>query len=315
MNKIIISTLLSATCIFSVTSGVHADEGLNASDPLPPEFGCPDNIYDGDYTGSAAGLEGFTRVTGNVLIQGSAPTLAGMECLEVVDGNLSLGTRWITSFDGIERLSYVGGELYAYKANKLTDISALASLEYAGGLRLSYVRALTSLNGLESLVEIGDGRLMIANSSITDLHGLDNLETVGGHIRMIRNPYLSTLDGLDALTVVGGTLHIDDNDALTSLDPFDSMQYSGALIIERNDALVDASVLSGLTLGGEGLLWFRQNSQLPQCDAKAIVGAITGGTHDGHVSVSNNLGGCECTISCAPSMSEGCFNYYADKCY
>jgi PKD repeat protein len=135
---------------------------------------------------------GYTSVTGNLVIQGGTITnLSNLNTLTNIGGNLILSNCGYSTLSGLNNLQSVGGFLSLWFNNSLTDISALSSL--------------TTISGYFYITN---------NSSLITLNGLDDLTSIGGDFRINQNSSLSDCCSVGNLingTNIGGTIVIQSN--------------------------------------------------------------------------------------------------------
>jgi hypothetical protein len=194
---------------------------------------------------------GLRRLHGSLVIMGcdELSTLHGLETLESVAGTLTL--EWNPALTSIAAL---GG---------LTDASL-------GSLKISDSPLLTSLQGLEGVVEIrgldeddpalfggNGGYSELGELGITDLSGLDNLTTIGGEFPVMmliyESPALTSLNGLSSLSECSGLALFRDH-ALTDISALAGISSMDELMIADNDALISLAGLESLAkIGDEGL--------------------------------------------------------------
>ncbi len=138
-----------------------------------------------------------------------------------VTGDLTISDTTLTSLDGLECLTHVGGFLYIEENDSLTSLAGLEKLEYVGDrLAIWENDSLTGLAGLEKLKHVGIYLYIEENDFLTSLAGLERLKYVG-FLRIFDNDSLTSLAGLEKLEFVGGYLRIKDNDELCTRVPED----------------------------------------------------------------------------------------------
>ena len=150
---------------------------------------------------------GCTEIEGEVIISGAEIiNLNGLNVLTRVDSNLIIiKNDLLTNLTGLDALTYVGGYLEIGDNNDednplLASLTGLEGLTSTGhGMSIRFNPSLTSFDGLDNLVSLGDdGFLLIqVNDTLTDISALHNLTNVGGDLRVEANAILANLDGLD----------------------------------------------------------------------------------------------------------------------
>ena len=178
---------------------------------------------------------GYTKVIGNIIVQYNIRTLQKLDnLLTEIDGNLTINCQsltsldglynlkkitgnfitWeacITSYEGIDKLTEIGGDFEVRLPYSLESFEGLESLETIGGnfkvidkLALS---SLSSFKGLSSLKSIGgDFEVNAKSSSLASFEGLENLETIGGNFKVIAE---SSFKGLNGLKSIGGDFEVN----------------------------------------------------------------------------------------------------------
>ncbi len=150
---------------------------------------------------------------------------------------------------------------------------------------------LTSLDGLERLLEVtGDIRIR-DNDTLENILGLSHLQRVGGDILVASNPALSAvefsrlyavqdlevsgsnalqdLDGLESLTLVEGSLKVAGNPNLRSMAGLSSLLSIGANLEIHDNATLEELGFERLS-SVDGQIAIYLNPNLPQCEALAL---------------------------------------------
>jgi hypothetical protein len=107
------------------------------------------------------------------------------------------GARWITWENRSARVTRSGLlylELRVEACDVLQDLSELANVDRAESIVLKNNANLTSLDGIDTLTELGSLSL-IENPKLAELDGLSNLMRLGS-TRIEHNPLLTSLEGL-----------------------------------------------------------------------------------------------------------------------
>lgn len=219
-------------------------------------------LYGNEALTSLAGLDSLVRVGGDINIWGSPLTdLSGLEALESIGGTLQLSSlSELLSLSALGRLESIGLDLSIRNIERLSSLEGLENIERIE--QMLYIDdddGLTSLTGLESLEHIGTDALINGNDELTSLTGLSALEFVGETLSLYNNDGLLTLSGLEALERVEETVAIHGNDNLSSLTGLEGLRYIGSLEIGAqppvwlhpdslpgNAVLNDATALYGL---------------------------------------------------------------------
>ena len=235
---------------------------------------------------------GYTKVIGNIIVQYNIRTLQKLDnLLTEIDGNLTINCQsltsldglynlkkitgnfitWeacITSYEGIDKLTEIGGDFEVRLPYSLESFEGLESLETIGGnfkvidkLALS---SLSSFKGLSSLKSIGgDFEVNAKSSSLASFEGLENLETIGGNFKVIAESSLKSLSsfkGLSSLKSIGEDFEVNTNSSLNALESFEGLESLETIggnfkIIDNESSLNALSSFKGLSslksIGGD----------------------------------------------------------------
>ena len=204
----------------------------------------------------------LTEIDGNLTIECSNLTsLDGLYNLKKITGNFITMHAWITSYEGIGKLTEIGGDFevnaksfyYSSSLNSLASFEGLESLEEIGGSfkviaessgsSSSSLNSLSSFKGLSGLKSIGGDFEVNAKSfsssslnSLASFEGLESLETIGGSFKVIaESSYssplnsLSSFKGLSGLKSIGGDFEVNaksfySSSSLNSLASFEGLE-------------------------------------------------------------------------------------------
>jgi len=173
-----------------------------------------------------------------------------------VQGSISIMGNDIYNLEGLNVVTFIGGELWIFNNENLNDFTGLNALNY-----------------------IGSDLSILQNDNLTSLNGLNNLISVGGDLEILNNDILSTLTGPNVLTYVGGDLSISQNNNLTSMEGMFSLQSGGGAIeISNNDALNTLTGLSGLKTTSNDFA-IRENPLLTDLTGLPVLKSV-GGTFE-----------------------------------
>lgn len=203
-----------------IRSGVDDDrDGVLGDEEVDSEsFVCNGVSAESDLTT----CDGSPVVFEGTVVALSESSLAPLEPVTCVDGNIIVNSGSLTSLDQLSALQKVTG-----------DFLVVGSV------------SLDSLEGLRELVSVG-GALMIQNNGLLqDLRGLESLRNFGA-LRIVGNANLTSLRGLEGLSVIGGDLEINGVPNLSHLAGLENLREARTLSIVNNDALTDLSALSSL---------------------------------------------------------------------
>jgi len=245
--------------------------------------------WEGNYTinnqADLDALKGYVAITGDLTISGGVKalmtksgaedsadastdagditTLAGLESLTTVGGNLTITDNdQLTTLDGLENLQRVNEDftitnnsnLPAASAQTLTSqlvsrqgIGGTVTVEnnlgkvWEGNYTINNQADLDALKGYQKIT----GHLTI-QSDIESLAGLESLTHIDENLSISRNTVLVSLKGLDNLSYVGETLAISENDLLSDLTSLEGMETVNGLYIGNNAALINLNGLHNL---------------------------------------------------------------------
>lgn len=141
-----------------------------------------------------------------------------LQCYSKIEGRLYIGrsgfSNDIVDISALEELTEVfPGRIYVH-AKDLVSLSGLHNIEKVGGITLFQCDNLENLDGLSSLITIGDienpeivedifeGLHIHECESLTNIEGLQNLQRVKS-ISILGNTFLTSLDGLENLQTLG----------------------------------------------------------------------------------------------------------------
>ena len=180
---------------------------------------------------------GYTKVIGNIIVQGNKiRTLQKLDnLLTEIDGNLTIECSNLTSLDGLYNLKKITGNFITMHAwitsyegiGKLTEIGGDFEVNAKSFYSSSSLNSLASFEGLESLEEIGGNFKVIAESSLRSLSsfkGLSGLKSIGGDFEVNAESSslnsLASFEGLESLEEIGGNFKVIAESSLRSLSSF-----------------------------------------------------------------------------------------------
>lgn len=169
-----------------------------------------------------SGLRKLKRVNGTLRLRGNGAltTLGGLGENLASLGGLILERNWnLTSLSSSTvGPSAVNGEEETSRRNgrRLFQTPSML-IKVDGPVIILGNRALKSLDGLMSALEVIDGDLEVSdNPELTSLDALERLEEVGGNLTLEEKPELAGFDGLHSLRKVGGTLAVAGSSRINS---------------------------------------------------------------------------------------------------
>ncbi len=132
--------------------------------------------------------------------------------------------------------------------NGVSDITSIANLHQLKNIKGNFSvvsTQLTSLEGLDNLVQSDGGIGLVANSQLTALKGLNNLKSVK-NLTLLDNPVLEHLDDLESLVEVNGQLGVNTNNKLTSIKGLSKITSATVVNIIGNESLPNLEGLENI---------------------------------------------------------------------
>lgn len=246
---------------------------------------------------SLEGLENLASVEGCMVIDNSS--LSSIEALanltSVGECGRSLpfnGTRRnsivitntaLTSLEGLQNIDSFN--YLSLNANPfLSSISDLEFPQRMGGISISNNGGISSLSDLATINYIGGGGLVLSGlDSLTSLNGLESIDSIAGPLVISDNNSLESIGGLEGLSYIKGGhystiwsnistgLLISENPQLTNLEPLQSLNFidNKVELIDNPTLMVCHSpgICNHLANGGEAII----SGNGPGCETKAVV--------------------------------------------
>lgn len=254
-----------------------------------------------DYITNLDSLNVLTSIWGDLTIEfaNSLKNLSGLENIDSIGGKLKVGgaesrgagNDSLISLDGLDSLTFVGGDLILISNKSLINLEALNNLSAIGGnFNIANNLSLTSLLGLGSLESIS-GNLVIGgflcyfrdcapwgNLSLKNLQGLNNLNSIGGDLILYANDSLTSLNGLNNLNSLYGDLRIG-----IIVESF-STYYFGNHLLSNITAIenIESNSIEGLQIV--------DNTFLSNCEISSICESLV--NPNGEIWIENNAIGC-----------------------
>lgn len=190
-----------------------------------------------------------THIPGNVSFGGyysqGITNLDSLIQIDSIGGDLSIEKTFLTSLNGLDSLSSIGGHLYIYANDSLTSLNGLEHLTFLGGelqfYELENLSQISALSGLTYIDELYFDRVY----RLINLDGLQNVSAIGGSIYLEKCYFLSSLSSLKHVTAIDGQIYIEST-SISSLDGLDNIDASGitSLTIIENQRLTSCAVQS-----------------------------------------------------------------------
>ncbi len=195
---------------------------------------------------------GCTEILGRLTINGDdIVDLTPLSTLTQVFSMQITFNPLLTTLNGLENITSMGGSLAIGNNPSLTDISALQNItSIEGGFVIIENESLDDLSGLSGLTAVGTNsfNLISDNENLSSLTGLENLTEIR-QFNIENNPSLVSISGIanaDSLNIVG----IFNNPSLLSLEGLEGNTEILSLIISQNTALSNVDGLSDLQTAG-----------------------------------------------------------------
>ncbi|OAV43608.1 hypothetical protein [Lewinella sp. 4G2] len=261
------------------------------------------SIVNGELSVNAKNLTGFTglrnltRVGGSFGLYGfgfpSYTSLEGLENLSFIGGDLNLnssGASRLETLAGLENLQTLNGTL-RISSDRLREISALSQLSEVGGLQLSFLDELVSLEGLHNITRVNGNVSIAIGRKLIGLNGLRGLTVVDGDFRLNNLALVTSLSGLENLSSIAGKLTIDFLVQIEDLDELSALNVLGGdLTITRNSQLGSISALEKLNLNSISLIRIEDNPNLEECAIASVCSYLS--TDGSSILLENNGQGC-----------------------
>ena len=210
---------------------------------------------------------GYTKVIGNIIVQYNIRTLQKLDnLLTEIDGNLTINCQSLTSLDGLYNLKKITGNFITWEAC-ITSYEGIDKLTEIGGdfeVRLPY--SLESFEGLESLETIGGNFKIIDNESslnaLSSFKGLSSLKSIGGDFE-VKARVLESFEGLENLTNIGDKLTIKGCSSLNNIDALKNIESLNDISITTCSKLYDFCVLKNVVQNMSGTFYVNDNGYNP----------------------------------------------------
>lgn len=144
-------------------------------------------------------------------------------------GDVLISGEDIIDLDGLNGITFIGGEFILIDNPMLADISGLSSLESIGGkLSIENNPLLSSLTGLNNTSSIGGDLIIASNDSLASILPLLSLQSIDGDLKIENNPRLVSIKGIRNIDASGiQNLYINNNLMLSECDYESICNYIG----------------------------------------------------------------------------------------
>jgi len=190
--------------------------------------------------------------TGEITVTYNGKTInaGAITIVNIFTGDVQLLTQQEVEDFGVNNYSAIIGRLLIGDMNNPTPAS-IVSLEPLGALttvssslRIEDNTALTNIDGLNNIIEVGN-LILEDNTVLTNVNGLSGLTATGGFY-ITRNPLLTSIEGLSNLTYVE-YLYINVNESLTTLNGLQNLTTINESLEISRTALTNIDALSNVT--------------------------------------------------------------------
>jgi hypothetical protein len=229
------------------------------------EFARIEQIVDAGWLTSLAGVEALQQVGGLTLVGISAPNLEAFESLRRMNGDMVGAVSGALNIRGAKNLVDLSG-LENVRGIRWLEMNDNESFESLDGLQLStqmqhlWLSNMPALTDIDALapVEFVAALVYLDNTGVTSLDGLASLQTVVEDLALFNNAELTNVDSLDSLYVVN-SLVFSGNPKLTHLP-----EFAGLVGIDGFEAYNNAE-LTRIALNFPSLISFNivQDSDVP----------------------------------------------------
>lgn len=197
---------------------------------------------------SMVGLESVSIQILHIIDSDSLKNLVGLENNVTIARSISVsGNTSLVNLKGVENFPNIPGSLQISGNPLIKNLDEFSGLKYVGeGLYIAKNSSLKSISGLDSVWSVGSGIVIKDNDRLKNLKGLEKLDSVGGIVSISQNDSLWSLNGLNNLAYIKNSLVISQNKSLRNLTGLESLNWIGALNLDRNQKLNDLSALIGV---------------------------------------------------------------------
>jgi len=237
---------------------------------------------------------GCDEIEGKVSLGGNnISSLNGLNVITAIGGNLWISNSIsLKSLEGLNNLISVGGDISIGGMDSLLNLEGIDNLSTIDGmLEIAFNHGLISLSGINSLAYIGSRLKITYNPALKSLSGLENLLSIDEDILIYNNTELLELTTFTNSISIGGTILIADNPSLNSLSGLQNViSIEGSINIENNDALQSLSGIDNIEAASIMNLNITFNPQLSTCEVLSVCNYLV--SPNGTVEIHNNNVGC-----------------------
>ena len=214
----------------------------------------------GDADAYAATYAGCDTLPGDLIITGiNIDDLSGFSGLDAITGDLVLTQTFPGPYDltGFGALTYIGGDLLVTECQRWRSFNGLQSLQRVeGDLRATYVDSIEGLQGLGDLRHVGGDLEIWGGERMSNISGLNALDTVQGSLYISVGAPVSSASVPNTLVHVGGDFRIAAAGAPNLIGGMQLSTIGGQLQLggplPTSGALPNLARVGGLLLAAEG---------------------------------------------------------------
>ena len=227
------SWLFTATGEISVANNAT---GCNSVGEITPPAGS--ETFSGNYVvTSERDIEVFcyTSITGNLIIDAA---------------NYADDVASLTTLNGLEGLTSIGGTLTIRGMSGLVNLNGLDNLSSVRGIVLNDLASLNNVNILSGVTSLDNSINITDAPNLGNFSGLSGLTSVGGSVTL-DNIRESNLNDLVNLTSIGVDLVIRNNTSLSNIVGLRNVGDVRIFRLTNNPALINTGGLFALTVTQE----------------------------------------------------------------
>ena len=227
--------------------------------------------------------EGYSRVSGNLLITNGGLDITSLVDLNKIDGGLFIFETTLFNVDGLANLIQVGGDLFVDNNPLLQNLDSLSRVStWNGSISIGFNEVLTSIDGIQNVGETLNSVSFSRNTALRSIDIFQNTKVIQESLYINECNSITNLDTFLALEVVGEGIGISENLSLTDISGLNNLQSTSNLEIYDNNNLNEIvgfqnliSVENSLEIEENGLATIRGFDKLESVRSMTI-GSNTG---------------------------------------
>jgi len=178
-------------------------------------------LQDNPDLSTVAALGSLKSLGGSLVFRGNAnmDALSGLASVDDIGSSLVVEKTNLGSFEGLDKVTHIGGQLIIQNNQRLSSLRGLSSLAYVdSSVTVKFNPTLSSFSGLEFLMQVNGSLDIQYNPAIRNMTGLENLIAVNGSVGIMNNDHLQSVNHFLSLQHVLGSMVITGNEALESVN-------------------------------------------------------------------------------------------------